>query len=105
MDAEDVSDLHDPLDELASLVEDGEAKVFVDDGVPWGEQSRIDFGSGITVSPAEHDMKGALLEYDEPVKEMVGVGEEDWPNVLDRHGVEDAGRREQLQLFARNASE
>lgn len=104
MDEEKASDLDDPLDELESLVKEGKAEVYVGD-VPWGEQSRIDFGSGVTVSPEEHDMKGALLEYDEVVKEMVDVGEEEWPDVLDRHGVEGGERREQLELFARDASE
>jgi hypothetical protein len=102
---EKVSNLDDPLDELESLVENGEAGVYIDDGLPWGEQSLVDFGTGITVSPEEHDMKRALLEYDEALNEMVGVAEEEWPNVLDRHGVKDKDRRNQLQLFALDASE
>jgi len=104
-DSERVSDLDDPLAELESRVEDGRAEVFVDDDVPWGEQARIDTGGDITVTPEEHDMKKALLEYDEPVREMVDVDEEEWPDVLDRHDIEDGERREQLRVFARSARE
>jgi len=104
-DSERKSGLENPLAELHSLVEDGEAKVFVDSDVPWGEQCRIDFGTGLTVSPEEHDMKGELLEYNDVVLEMVDVDEEEWAGVLDEYGVEDGERREQLRAFARSAQE
>jgi hypothetical protein len=50
-------------------------------------------------------MKGALTEQREVLLDMMDADEDDWPGVLDRHGVEDASRREQFRAFAESARE
>ncbi|AEH35599.1 hypothetical protein [Halopiger xanaduensis] len=98
---EKVSDLDDPLAHLHEAVEEGAIVEIVElDGY---ETLNVKLDDKVTVSPEEHDMKTALLDYRDVLLEMVDANEEDWPDVLDRHGVGDEERRKQLQVFARDA--
>lgn len=100
---ENVSDLDDPLAHLYEAVEeDAIVEIVKLDGY---ETLNVKLDDKVTVSPEEHDMKTALLDYRDVLLEMVNFDEEEWPDVLDRHGVEDENRREQLQLFAESARE
>ena len=69
------------------------------------KQANVQFNDKITVTAEEHNMKKALAEYRDVLLEMVDVDGEEWPDVLDRHGVEDVERREQLQVFAESVRE
>lgn len=102
-DSERVSDLDDPPAELHEEVEDGAEVEIVELGET--ETLNVQFGDDLMVSPEEHDMKGALVEYRDVLLEMVGVDEKEWPIVLDAHGVEAERRREQLRAFAESARE
>ena len=88
----------DPLEELREMVDRGDAEMDIIE-VKTDRVVNVEFPNESFLGREPSEIRAAVTEHRVVILEMVNAGREEWDSVLNRHGVFDDDRREQLRAF------
>lgn len=90
--------MEEPLDDLHEMVEDGDARMELIE-VKTDRVVNVEFPNTSFLNRELSEIREAVSEHRELILEMVGADRDQLDSVLNRYGVFDDDKREQLKAF------